>query len=672
MNKNARPLVASTLRRNIITALLSIFTMAGQGQVKSSLDLCLRDEATGEWLIGLFDDYAVYDCEYWEYADIRKDKLVLTCGERRMDVRLKRKGQAVTNVYIDGAKHRTSVLTSRSLPDYLSKDETAWPSGIYAEEDSVTLRVCVRTTRTETEYVSFVNNLFNDKQIKELAKADAQGRLEVRMPVNGSAVMGIFNDSQHPLAHSFWQLLAVVGGDTLLLYIDDMNERTYLMGGRYARFNNELLGCDFHPDFVRTDELTIDSTIVQQRHYMALCQERMDSLYAARPNLSRRFRTYYQDDIQNQFARPMLLKCCWPSAGENQSELLQKTEAELNPLQWTRSELPLMCRYGFGTNIQYYVSALTDIKQTRLTDPSDFMMQLYQDGKVQLSDEELQKVKGFQTLRANYNGDVDLNDAFRSDIIPILGKPLITQYWDWEQSDTNVPLSISVLNALDIEEATREILKTQAFMKDIDGKSHVASPRVLELAHQEVRHPRLIQAIDNANQRIRVFLEESQRKRTVAAPKEGTPASLRVSEEELKEIIDGQALFERITAPFKGYVIYVDVWGTWCGPCRGQMENVPALKEALDGKPVVYLYFCNNSPEDAWRTFIAQKHLDTDNAVHYNLPREQESAIERYLEVSGFPTYRLVETTGQLVPGAAPWPSNLSSVVAAIEQLLPR
>ena len=82
------------------------------------------------------------------------------------------------------------------------------------------------------------------------------------MPVNGSAVMGIFNDSQHPLAHSFWQLLAVVGGDTLLLYIDDMNERTYLMGGRYARFNNELLGCDFHPDFVRTDELTIDSTIV--------------------------------------------------------------------------------------------------------------------------------------------------------------------------------------------------------------------------------------------------------------------------------------------------------------------------------------------------------------------------------------------------------------------------
>jgi thiol-disulfide isomerase/thioredoxin len=397
----------------------------------------------------------------------------------------------------------------------------------------------------------------------------------------------------------------------------------------------------------------------------------MDSLYAARPNISHRFRTYYQDDIQYQFAYPMLLKCCWPAAGESQSELLQKTEAELNPLQWMHSELPLMCRHGFGTIIGYYVSALTDIRQTSLTDPSDFIMQLYQDGKVQLSDEELQKVKSLQALLANYHGnDVDINDAFRSDIIPILSKPLIAQYWDWELSDKSIPLTISVINALDMDETTREILKTQTFMKDIDGKSHVASPRVLDLAHQEVHHPLLLQSIDNANQRIKDFLEESLWKQAVAIPKEGTPASLRVSDEELKEITNGQQLFERITAPFRGYVIYVDVWGTWCGPCRGQMEHVPVLKKTLEGKPVVYLYFCNNSPEDAWRTFIIQKHLDTDNAVHYNLPREQESAIERYLEVSGFPTYRLVDTKGQLMPGAAPWPSNISGVVAAIEQLL--
>ena len=55
-------------KKTIITILFALVAVAGQGQVKSGLDLCLRDEATGDWLIGLFDDYAVYNCEIWEYA----------------------------------------------------------------------------------------------------------------------------------------------------------------------------------------------------------------------------------------------------------------------------------------------------------------------------------------------------------------------------------------------------------------------------------------------------------------------------------------------------------------------------------------------------------------------------------------------------------------------------
>ena len=61
------------MKQTIITILLAVVAMTGQAQVKSGLDLCLRDEATGEWLIGLFDEYAIYDCEYWNYAEVGKD-----------------------------------------------------------------------------------------------------------------------------------------------------------------------------------------------------------------------------------------------------------------------------------------------------------------------------------------------------------------------------------------------------------------------------------------------------------------------------------------------------------------------------------------------------------------------------------------------------------------------
>ena len=109
----------------------------------------------------------------------------------------------------------------------------------------------------------------------------------------------------------------------------------------------------------------------------------------------------------------MLLKCCWPSQGEDQEELLRKTEEQLNALQWMRSEVPLMCRNGFSINIGYYTSTLTDIKSDRLlTDPDVFLLRLHQEGKVQLTDEEMQKVKNFaeieKEVRTHRNTDVSL------------------------------------------------------------------------------------------------------------------------------------------------------------------------------------------------------------------------------------------------------------------------
>ena len=47
-------------KQTIITILLAIVAMAGNAQIKSGLNLCLRDETTGQWLIGLFDGYAIY------------------------------------------------------------------------------------------------------------------------------------------------------------------------------------------------------------------------------------------------------------------------------------------------------------------------------------------------------------------------------------------------------------------------------------------------------------------------------------------------------------------------------------------------------------------------------------------------------------------------------------
>ena len=46
-----------------------------------------------------------------------------------------------------------------------------------------------------------------------------------------------------------------------------------------------------------------------------------------------------------------------------------------------------------------------------------------------------------------------------------------------------------------------------------------------------------------------------------------------------------------------------------------------------------------------------------DNVVHYNLPAEQQKAVENYIGVTGYPTYRLIDRDGMLLDvNASPQP----------------
>ncbi|MCQ2197455.1 MAG: hypothetical protein MJZ60_08055 [Bacteroidaceae bacterium] len=65
--------------------------------------------------------------------------------------------------------------------------------------------------------------------------------------------------------------------------------------------------------------------------------------------------------------------------------------------------------------------------------------------------------------------------------------------------------------------------------------------------------------------------------------------------------------------------------------------------------PIVYLYLANRSPEESWKTVIKEYNITGDNVVHYNLPDVQQKAVENYLQVKHFPTYKLFDQQGNLL-----------------------
>ena len=131
---------------------------------------------------------------------------------------------------------------------------------------------------------------------------------------------------------------------------------------------------------------------------------------------------------------------------------------------------------------------------------------------------------------------------------------------------------------------------------------------------------------------------------------------------------DGEKMFRKLIEPYQGKLIYVDIWGTWCAPCRENLKDSWRVREALKDYDIVYLFLANNSSDEAWKSVISEYNLTGPNCVHYNLPEDQQSAIERYMGVNGYPTYKLIDKQG-VIREINTDPHDIEGLLRLIEKL---
>jgi peroxiredoxin len=96
----------------------------------------------------------------------------------------------------------------------------------------------------------------------------------------------------------------------------------------------------------------------------------------------------------------------------------------------------------------------------------------------------------------------------------------------------------------------------------------------------------------------------------VLQPWDGTPAPALV----LKDI----AGRSHDLAQYRGNVVLVNFWATWCEPCRLEMASIQTLKERLAGKSFVVLAVNVDEPEARVRNFVAQTRLALSVLVDTN------------------------------------------------------
>ena len=181
----------------------------------------------------------------------------------------------------------------------------------------------------------------------------------------------------------------------------------------------------------------------------------------------------------------------------------------------------------------------------------------------------------------------------------------------------------------------------------------------MDFAHELLHTPELYALVANRQK----YYQQLQA-RTLSHPQ-----SLR-STEGLENINDPARLWAEIIKPHKGKIIYADFWGTWCTPCKWQMEAVPALKASLaDEKDIVFLYLAVHSPQESWLNFLKETDLTGPQAVHYNLTPEMRHMLTRYLSVSAYPTYLVIDRNGHIADRNPPTPRDRTQLAEYLRSM---
>ncbi len=128
--------------------------------------------------------------------------------------------------------------------------------------------------------------------------------------------------------------------------------------------------------------------------------------------------------------------------------------------------------------------------------------------------------------------------------------------------------------------------------------------------------------------------------KTIAVQKEGLPADVHYLD---MTDVAPEDILPAILSKYKGKAVLIDVWATWCGPCRMGHKLMAPLKEELKGKDIEFVYITSpSSPYEDWKNMIGDI---TGN--HYYLTKEQYNHLLDLYHSNGIPTYAIYDANGK-------------------------
>ena len=113
---------------------------------------------------------------------------------------------------------------------------------------------------------------------------------------------------------------------------------------------------------------------------------------------------------------------------------------------------------------------------------------------------------------------------------------------------------------------------------------------------------------------------------------------------------------ENLIAKHKGKFILLDLWASWCTPCRQNMPVLKKLEEEYKGKKIAFIYISLDKDVMRWKVASISESLNIKNSYNF-LKRNQPTFIRDY-NITEIPRYMLFDDTGKIVNADASGPDS--------------
>lgn len=557
---------------------------------------------------------------------------------------------------INGKKAEYSLITTSTLPDYPQKDETTSLKDTHNKPDTAIVVGWLRNMPKEfwdrgQEYSVQYYDLFSTfKEVSNCSKLDSLGRFEIKVPLINSTE--VFMDWKHTYINTVLE-----PGETYYLLYDFKSGHSIFMGKK-CRLQNELLA---HPiPMINADYAGKYENKVPAQEMMQILESRykeaegnLRKQIEKSASISKCYQEYAARYLLCSYASSILQGAyrvkdhIFPQEYVSQMEKIWKeipqpytqfrdysmlTKDLIDQEARLKYSTPMGKTYGFlFTN--YYPELLRKHKAQ---------------GDIAITDSEIATVeqwaknldsmtiKQYQTTDAKEQKEIE--NAFSNSVLAkrataIIGREDIAKMLKDETPLIDVYYAQHIADSMGCSQQ-KDVIITKAILQMLERLAMPLNSYGLDLVEHSISSEVL---------REKVLAEH---RKYLSLQNRDITASIKIAPQDMS---DGEKLLRHILEPYKGKLVLLDVWGTWCAPCKMALAHSKEEFERLAPYDVVYLYMANNSPEESWKNLIKLNNLVGDNIAHYNLPAAQQSAIENYLNIRSFPSYRLFDKEGNLV-----------------------